>query len=234
MKKFYFSLLIVAGVFASIIAFHACSTDESDEHPQSKAQLLMKKSQEFAKKYDVNMVINKDSIESLAQTLTIEQMEKDYQEMAGFHETFFVPNSYDGAKTINKLRIRRKALNFETTDITGTFDCHDEGAYKNINVNVAYRIGNGQGNNSVRVTLNRYGEIGSSTFVPQGVTKIGDKDCEFSASGTVSISGTYIISYHVFIEHSRSGNRCVISVDTPLSTPKNIITKNADTIAIHK
>lgn len=62
--------------------FVSCSSDEAEEAQGNKKELLLKKSKEFAKKYGVKMELNEDSLDVIARTLTVEQMEKDYKEWA--------------------------------------------------------------------------------------------------------------------------------------------------------
>ena len=62
--------------------FTSCSSDEVDDTQGNKKELLLKKSKEFAKKYGVKMELNEDSLDVIARTLTVEQMEKDYKEWA--------------------------------------------------------------------------------------------------------------------------------------------------------
>ena len=110
MKKFMLSLLILTGAFTAVLAFHACSADDEAEEPQHspQAQLLLQKSREFAKKYNVNMTLNEDNIEETAKTLSVEEMDSMY--MAFSHLRIDVPirvNSNVAAKTKNKIRIRK-------------------------------------------------------------------------------------------------------------------------------
>ena len=42
--------------------FTSCESDETDFEPNNKIELLKAKSKEFAKKYDVDVTLNDDSI----------------------------------------------------------------------------------------------------------------------------------------------------------------------------
>lgn len=84
MKKISLLLLLFFGAMATFVAFQACSSDEMNEQPQTKAQLLLKKSREFAKKYGVKMELNEENIEEIAKTLTVEEMEQDYRNWAEY------------------------------------------------------------------------------------------------------------------------------------------------------
>ena len=217
MKKFMLSLLILAGAFTAVLAFHACSADDEAEEPQHspQAQLLLQKSREFAKKYDVNMTLNEDNIEETAKTLSVEQMENDFLEMAEFHLSFDVPNQSTGKRSVNKLRIRRKAATFEETMVSGSFHCDSyETGMSGYTVDVAYRLGNGNFSSFVDVTLNHFSSSGSARFMPHGFTQQGDNDCTFSASGTIRIYGNrYSANYYVSVSHSPSGNHASVSRD---------------------
>ena len=213
MKKFMLSLLILAGAFTAVLSFHACSADEEADEPQHspQAQLLLQKSSEFAKKYNVNMTLNEDNIEETVKTLSVEEMEKDYREMSEFDICISSPSTPPRGRTVNKLRIRRKTTMFEETTITGSFTCSAE---YGTTVQVGYQIGNGGYNDDVSVILTHYSASGTAHLKPQGVTFQGSDKCAFSASGTVMIYGQYRTCYHVFIDHSASGiNTCHVSID---------------------
>ena len=75
-------ITFVATLLCLTTTLISCSSDEVDEAQGNKKELLLKKSKEFAKKYGVEMELNEDSLDVMAHTLTVEQMEKDYQEWA--------------------------------------------------------------------------------------------------------------------------------------------------------
>ena len=110
MKKVLLSLLILTGTFTAVLAFHACSADDEAEEPQHspQAQLLLQKSREFAKKYNVNMTLNEDNIEETAKTLSVEEMEKDYREISHLSiKSNFKTFNRSSKTSRNKLRIKR-------------------------------------------------------------------------------------------------------------------------------
>ncbi len=82
------SLITLVTVFFAVLtltAFYACSADEGapeTAQPTAKADILRAKAKEFAKKYGVNMTLNEDKIDSLAQVLTVEQMEEDFKALS--------------------------------------------------------------------------------------------------------------------------------------------------------
>lgn len=62
--------------------FTSCESDETDFEPNNKIELLKAKSKEFAKKYDVDVTLNDDSIAKYAEQMTVEGMEEDYKAFA--------------------------------------------------------------------------------------------------------------------------------------------------------
>ena len=122
MKKLVLSVLAIAGMLVAIAAFHACSSDEADEQNLTQAQLLMQKSKEFAKKYGVDMTLNEENIEETAKTLTVEQMEKDYQEWAELMKKPIEMKVTGGEEnTRNKIKLRRRISEMEMSGRSGNF-----------------------------------------------------------------------------------------------------------------
>lgn len=107
------------------LAVIACTADEQDDTNLSKEELLLKKSKEFAQKYDVDMALNEDSLSQIAETLTIEQMEEDYKEWAAMlkdtlhMQTKIIPQA---VQTKNKLRVRRRISQEEASGRNGEFE----------------------------------------------------------------------------------------------------------------
>ena len=137
------SLLILAGAFTAVLAFHACSADDAAEEPQHspQVQMLLQKSREFAKKYNVNMTLNEDNIEETAKTLSVEQMEKDYREWAKLTKTpLVVKDSDNGKQSKNKIKLRKKIVEMELSGRRGEFkgsgSFGDFGHYYNTEVTV--------------------------------------------------------------------------------------------------
>ena len=81
MRKNLFSILI-AGIICLTATFTSCQSDETEFAPTSKIELLKAKSKEFAKKYNVNVTLNDDSIAKYADQMTVESMEEDYKAFA--------------------------------------------------------------------------------------------------------------------------------------------------------
>ena len=122
MKKLILSVLAVAGMLVAMTTIHACSSDEADEQNLSQAQLLMQKSKEFAQKYGVDMTLNEENIKETAKTLTVEQMEKDYQEWAELTKNPIEMKVTGGEnKTKNKIKLRRRISEMELSGQGGNF-----------------------------------------------------------------------------------------------------------------
>ena len=110
--------------------FTSCSSDEVDEAQTSKKELLLKKSKEFAKKYGVKMELNEDSLDVIARTLTIEQMEKDYQEWAEatpLRIEVSAPTNSNSKKSKNGIKLVKRIKGAEYLGYNKwRFDCHFE------------------------------------------------------------------------------------------------------------
>lgn len=84
-KKISFVSLATALWLSGAVVFNACSSDDwTDEAEQtrSRADFLRAKAKEFSEKYGVDMSLNEENMDELVQTLTVEQMEKDFQTFA--------------------------------------------------------------------------------------------------------------------------------------------------------
>lgn len=212
MKKILFAIPFFVTVVSAIVAFHACSADDdANEGKCPEAQLLLVKSHEFAKRYNVDLSLNKDSIDEISKALTVEQMEEDFRDWASVDCTFKLHNKGNSPVTTNKLRINKRRVAFESTDIVG----HYEGTASNnskISVEVYYNIGN-KGSGLVRVNVSYHDCTGSVSLVPTGYTFYGGDKCSFTAVGTVNLVGPrYNGCYHVCIEKSVTGDMyCTVS-----------------------
>ena len=114
MKKIKIILAIFTAVLISC-AIYACSSDDAQQS-QTKTQILLKKSKDLAKKYNVDLHLKAENIDKIAETLTVEQMEKDYQSFAKSCDRvvqFSTPKSATTAKTRNRISIRRKMQGVE-------------------------------------------------------------------------------------------------------------------------
>lgn len=124
MKQFSFASLLILGIAFTVFALHACQSDEMDTTEQTtlsaKARLLLEKSKVFSQKYGIEMRLNEDSIETIAQTLTVEEMEADYKQWAACKKMKGETKSFRIRKnvkqTANGLRLRSKTPEREVVD----------------------------------------------------------------------------------------------------------------------
>lgn len=208
MKKSFLSLLLTTGAIATLVTFHACSSDEtSDPQPMSKSQLLLKKSKEFAQKYNVDLEVDETQLEKVADTLSVEQMERDYQAWAKLQNApiNILPNQ---TKSANGLKLTKRRATFESTSISEHID-----GYVNENPNILYSItynfGN-DGNGMVRVWISYYGSEGFTYLQPLGYSIHGTNRCSFTAHGPITLSGTlYHVTYQVWVDHDYTGKTTV-------------------------
>jgi len=118
MKRILFlSFLMVAALTIGTVVFSSCSQDEAEDTNQTKVEHLKAKAAEFAKKYDVQMSLNEENIEQIAETLTVEQMEQDFQVFANLKDATPVSLKKAPAKT-RGLKIKRT----KDTEEEETFD----------------------------------------------------------------------------------------------------------------
>lgn len=81
MKKIILSLAVFVSCGVSFVLL-GCQNDEAEMDSKEKVDLLMAKSEEFAKKYGVDVSLNKDYVKAHADEMTIEGMEADYRGFA--------------------------------------------------------------------------------------------------------------------------------------------------------
>ena len=68
------------------------------------------------------MALNEDNIEETAKTLSVEEMEKDFQKWADMKCTLSLTEvNPHFKKSANKLRINRRKVSYEETNISGEF-----------------------------------------------------------------------------------------------------------------
>ena len=209
MKKSFLSLLLLTGAMATFVAFHACSSDDTnDPQSMSKTQLLLKKSKEFAKKYNVDLEVDEAQLEKVADTLSIEQMERDYQAWAKLQNSpiMIFPRR---TKSANGLKLTKRRASFESTNIS---ECID--GYVNDNPNILYEISynfRNSGSGMVRVWLSHHGSEGIAYLQPIGLSYYGSNRCSFTAKGSIRLSGgLYYGTYHVEIDHDITGKTTVV------------------------
>lgn len=208
MKKSFLSLLLTTGAIATLVTFHACSSDEAnDPQPMSKSQLLLKKSKEFAQKYNVDLEVDEAQLEKVADTLSVEQLERDYQSWAKLLNSPFniIPQK---AKSANGLRLTKRRASYESTSISEEIEGEVENN-RNIHYELAYNFGN-NGSGMVRIKLFFRGSDGVAYLQPVGFSSYGTNKCSFIASGPIYLSGgLYSGTYRVCIEHAYTGKTTV-------------------------
>lgn len=141
------SLVIVVSVLALCAClFHACSSDELDEpQPTDKAQLLLAKSREFAKKYGVDVKLNEANLEEIAQTKTVEELETDFQMFAALKgEMFTAVDSVARVRRGMKLRASTKLVEENKQQGKSGFHETSVSLEKNIMVKVNKYLPNGR------------------------------------------------------------------------------------------
>ncbi len=206
MKKILSFVLVVFFAMLLIQNLQSCSENDTDDPVKSKAALLLAKSKEFAEKYGVSMVLNSDSVEAAAQTLTVEQMEEDYRRFAALNVQMKGHESGTKVKTRNKLRVRKLSADFEETQVTGEFDFEDPET--KIKGSCRYNIGN-LGSGTARVTIKESEEkTCSGTFLVTGATTYGEQTgYNFTVTGTIYSSDRYYkIEYWVSITCQEGNN----------------------------
>jgi len=111
--KFYFFAAMTFLAVCTIPTLSSCSEDALDgqEQPLTKADILRAKAKEFAKKYNVDMVLNEENIDSLAEVLTVEQMERDFKRIATLQITC-------STKVITKPKMPAKRLKIRKVKTT--------------------------------------------------------------------------------------------------------------------
>ncbi len=223
MKKFIFSLLLIAGATAAITAFHACASDEADEQALSpQAQLLVKKSREFAQKYHVDMTLNEENIEETAKTLTVAQLENDYREWAEAIKTpIELKVAAPEGKTANKIKLRRRIAELEVSGSSGNFDGNASfGSIGNIyeatvDVSWAY-ISPNENRVKASVTaesLSRNERGSQDNITLQAVFDTTGTKISFSANGDFYISGLrYTKKLNLRVYYNENSNIKSISI----------------------
>ncbi len=205
MKKSFLSLLLTTGAIATLVTFHACSSDEAnDPQPMSKSQLLLKKSKEFAQKYNVDLEVDEAQLEKVADTLSVEQLERDYQSWANFTRKPIIITP-KRSKSSNGLRLTKRRASFESTSISGQYkDIVDNNPY--MTYELFYNFGN-NGNGTVRIIVT-YGKYEGMAFLqPTGFTSYGSNSCSFTAVGSINLTRPLYktLTKRVCVEYCNTG-----------------------------
>lgn len=158
----YLSIMAAVLLSALSIGFTACSQDEVDEPQQTKVDLLKAKAKEFAEKYGVEMSLNEDNIAQIAETLSVEQMEKDFQNFAKLKDSL----SAQTKPTPLKNKAKTRGLKIRTTvPLEETAPPAGSGEEAN-----RYRVYQGSLKESKSVRFERYNKPGSYYWTTFDVT----------------------------------------------------------------
>lgn len=215
-KSLFFAAWCVAFLFGTV-AFHSCSNEDLDEDSvQSKAELFRAKAKELSKKYGVDVTLNEENIEKMAETLTMEQFEKEFQMFATMKiDTVLVGASHEGISKKLRFKTRKRmseihqdsvrdnvywgSIKIEKTTVTIPYKIWDELERKDKDREAIYSIsGNADwsfqqtGPSSVNVSLEISGAPqatgGGSINILSGIIDKGK--VSFDARGHISISSS--------------------------------------------
>ncbi len=208
MKRSNLSFLLTTGAIATFVAFHACSSDEAnDSQPTSRSQMLLKKSKEFAQKYNVDLEVDEIQLEKVADTLSVEQMERDYIAWSNLINKS-ITNTSHHAKSINGLKFAKRRASFESTSISDCIKGEVENNHQ-IEYEISYNFGN-NGSGMVRVRLSIFGSDGITYLQPLGFSAYGTNKCSFTANGPITLTGgLYHGTYRVWVDHKYTGKTTV-------------------------
>ncbi len=203
----YLSIMAAVLLSALSIGFTACSQDEVDEPQQTKVDLLKAKAKEFAEKYGVEMSLNEDNIAQIAETLSVEQMEKDFQNFAKLKDSLSAqtkPTPLKNKAKTRGLKIRTTVPLEETAPPVGSNDGTEADRYKEYKGSVSggrnglfQREYNGKKENiyiSVDVTVSWSVKLNSNSRMDVSVSSNGretrhDIVCYYSTSNGFSVYG---------------------------------------------
>lgn len=110
MKKFKLFLFLLTGFMTSCMNDDMCEDFGSQEYEH----YLLQKSEEFAKKYNVEVHLDEDRIKEIAKYLTVEQMEEDYK---SFSQQTTACSIKKDESVKGKLAIRKRVQFSETTHV---------------------------------------------------------------------------------------------------------------------
>ena len=217
-KSLFFAAWCVAFLFGTV-AFYSCSNEDLDEDSvQSKAELFRAKAKELSKKYGVDVTLNEENIEKMAETMTMEQLEEDFQMFAAMKmDTISLECKMEAPK---KLRFKTKkrlketseesnrdkeysgSMTIESKVITIKYKMRDPVTNKMEEYRPTYTIGGSvswkykqTGESKVNVSLDIIGSpsaTGGGSFPIYSASIIGN-NLSFNVQGTITVTSTY---YH--------------------------------------
>lgn len=213
MKKIEFFFLAAVAFIALCTTTHflsSCSEDVAEEQEQqlTKADILRTNAKEFAKKYNVNMTLNEKKNDSLVKVLTVEQIERDFQEFVEFRKSLKTVSSQplNNAMKGNRLKINKikKLSEYINTRISGTVSCSFSseeiaGRPRSGTIDVEYECG-GNGRDCANIILKTNSYVGEACF-PAYFTVNNGKVASFTTSGRVH-AYSKSRTYHFFVDMS--------------------------------
>lgn len=141
MKQNHLTLLVAIALLAACVTtFFACSQDEAEEQspPQaSKADILRAKAKELSLKYGIDMSLNEENINEIADTLTVEQLEKDFQMLASMSIEVH-PSSGNNSSSISPFPNKRRLKIRSNKTPEEERDCVVEGNEDDIPVTIQF------------------------------------------------------------------------------------------------
>ena len=157
--------------------------------------MLLKKSKEFAQKYNVDLEVDEIQLEKVADTLSVEQMERDYIAWSNLINKSITNTSHH-------------AKSFESTSISDCIKGEVENNHQ-IEYEISYNFGN-NGSGMVRVRLSIFGSDGITYLQPLGFSAYGTNKCSFTANGPITLTGgLYHGTYRVWVDHKYTGKTTV-------------------------
>lgn len=129
MKQIFFLLLVT---FTFVLATNSCTSDDSKLPKEcSKKELLIAKSKELAKKYNVRLSLDLSKLDEASEELTIEQMEQIYQNWANMDSiVIYDRNTKESCHSKNGIRLHRHMIDKEVSPIKNGYFFKCEGKYK--------------------------------------------------------------------------------------------------------
>lgn len=225
MKKNKLSVIALA-ILAVVLSFAQCTNDEADE-TVTKVEILKEKAKQLSKKYGIEVTLNEEEIEKVADTLTFEQMERDFQQIAALNGTEIIstPTPRDRQKT--RLRIKKdKTIEEERdADYSGstTMSASCLAYYKNRHgYDVSHRF---EGEATIqwqyalkkatwaKVSLDMVIDCGGTSCTGSGTlepTFTLSPRFAFTATGKVPMNTSfYNYVFHVVVNYSSDGNSSI-------------------------
>lgn len=227
MRRNAFNHLMEYGLLLLLSAFilSSCSQDEPEVIQGTKAEILMAKAKEFAQKYGVEVNLNTENIDSIAEVLTVEQMEEDFKMFATLLKE---QSSLPFTQKPSGVKIRRStSLEEETTpeeerykiysgqkELTKVLIMRDDSDdsdihYLDLTVKIEWKFGNQCSNLLKFETSAEYDYSKCDTKNTLTGVMSANNGFEITASGAISVTTPkYIVTYR----------NCIISYKEKLNS----------------